>query len=86
MRKVTVYIFRLDDLTYGTIALAFSVNAVPIEDLELHDHFLTDKSLFEILDVYTKKIEAFASLMDKPYYYRLVIRDSHDRIVRIIKR
>lgn len=55
------------------------------EVLEFDDKFLTDKSLEEILQRYVDKTEVFASLVDKIQWYRIVVRDTDGRLVKIFK-
>lgn len=55
------------------------------EFLEQEVKFLTDKSLEEVLQSYVDKTEVFASFVDKKQWYRIVVRDTECRLVKIFK-
>ncbi len=79
-RKVSVFVF--------SYPLKAKLPLYPIdigEVLEHEDKFLTDKSLEEILQRYVDKTEVFASFVDEIQWYRIVVRDTEGRLVKIFK-
>lgn len=82
-RKVSVYVFSYPEK-----------NKIPLypfffddfdEVLEQSDKLLTDKSLEDVLQSYVDKTELFASFDDKVQWYRIVVRDTEGRLVKIFK-
>ena len=83
-RKVSVYVFSYPEKhKLPLYPLFFDVELGEV--LEQEDKFLTDKSLEEILLRYVDKTEVFASFCDKIQWYRIVVRDTDGRLVKIFK-
>ena len=72
-RKVSVYVFSYPENVNGG------------EVLEQSEKFLTDRTLEEVLKSYVDKTEVFASFVDKIQWYRIVVRDTDGRLVKIFK-
>ncbi len=82
-RKVTVYVFSYPEkVKLPLFPLFFDETC---EVLELDEKFLTDKSLEVILQRYVDKTKVFASFVDKIQWYRIVVRDTEGRLVKIFK-
>ena len=83
-RKVSIYVFSYPEKhKLPLYPLFFDVELGEV--LEQEDKFLTDKSLEEILQLYVDKTEVFASFVDKIQWYRIVVRDTEGRLVKIFK-
>lgn len=82
-RKVSVYVFSYPE----KVKLPLYPNMFEERDevLELREKYLTDKSLEEVLQRYVDKTEVFASFVDKIQWYRIVVRDTEGRLVKIFK-
>lgn len=83
-RKVSVYVFSYPE----KVKLPLYPLFFDVEDGEVLEHeekFLTDKSLEEVLLSYVDKTEVFASFVDNIQWYRIVVRDSEGRLVKIFK-
>ncbi len=82
-RKVSVYVFSYPEKVKLPLYPLFFDELCEV--LEQEDQFLTDKSLEEILQRYVDKTEVFASFVDKIQWYRIVVRDTEGRLVKIFK-
>ncbi len=82
-RKVSVYVFSYPE-KHKLPLYPFSFDEFG-EVLELEEKFLTDKSLEEVLQRYVDKTEVFASFVDNILWYRIVVRDTDGRLVKIFK-
>lgn len=82
-RKVSVYVFSYPE----KVKLPLYPQFFFCEDevLEIQQKFLSDKSLEEVLQLYVDKTEVFASFVDKLQWYRIVVRDTEGRLVKIFK-
>ncbi len=82
-RKVSVYVFSYPEKVKLPLYPFFFDETGEV--LEQEDKFLTDKSLEEILQRYVDKTEVFASFVDDIQWYRIVVRDTDGRLVKIFK-
>lgn len=82
-RKVSVYVFRYPEKVKLPLYPLFFDELGEV--LEHKEKFLTDKSLEEILQRYVDKTEVFASFYDEIQWYRIVVRDTEGRLVKIFK-
>ena len=82
-RKVSVYVFSYPEKHKLPLYPLFFDELGEV--LEQEEKFLTDKSLEEVLQLYVDKIEVFASFVDKIQWYRIVVRDTECRLVKIFK-
>lgn len=82
-RKVSVYVFSYPEKVKLPLYPNFFVFSDEV--LELDEKFLTDKSLEEVLQSYVDKTEVFASSVDSIHWYRIVVRDTEGRLVKIFK-
>lgn len=82
-RKVSVYVFSYPEKVKLPLYPFFFDETGEV--LELEDKFLTDKSLEEILQRYVDKTGVFASFVDDIQWYRIVVRDTEGRLVKIFK-
>lgn len=82
-RKVSVYVFSYPE----KVKLPIYPNFFDYGDevLEQAEKILSDKSLEEVLQSYVDKTEVFASFVDKIQWYRIVVRDTEGRLVKIFK-
>ena len=55
------------------------------EELLCNECFFSDNDLRDLLKKYENKVIDFATLIGEPYVYRIVIRDSDGRLVKIFK-
>lgn len=83
-RKVSVYVFSYSEKVKLPIMFPLFCDELG-EVLEQEDKFLTDKSLEEVLQSFVDKTEVFASFDDKIKWYRVVVRDTEGRLVKIFK-
>lgn len=83
-RKVSVYVFSYPEKVKLPIMFALFCDELG-EVLEHVEKFLTDKSLEEVMQKYVDKTEVFASFVDKIQWYRIVVRDTEGRLVKIFK-
>ena len=83
-RKVSVYVFSYPENVKVPSMFPFFCDELG-EVLEHEEKFLTDKSLEEILQRYVDKTEVFASFDDNIKWYRIVVRDTDGRLVKIFK-
>lgn len=82
-RKVSVYVFSYPEKVKLPLYPNFFVYSDEV--LEQEEKFLTDKSLEEVLQSYVDKTEVFASFVDNIQWYRIVVRDTEGRLVKIFK-
>lgn len=82
-RKVSVYVFSYPDKVKLPLYPLFFDDLGEV--LEQEEKFLTDKSLEDVLQLYVDKTELFASFVDKIQWYRIVVRDTEGRLVKIFK-
>lgn len=82
-RKVSVYVFSYPEKVKLPLYPLFFDELDEV--LEQEDKFLSDKSLEEILQRYVDKTEVYASFVDKILWYRIVVRDTDGRLVKIFK-
>lgn len=82
-RKVNVFIFEYPEDMNKTLSLRrlFEVS----EELIFADSFLSDKLLVDLLSVYCEKAENYASLHEDNLVYRVIVRDSDNRLFKIFK-
>lgn len=83
-RQVSVYVFSYPEKVKFPIMFPLFCDELG-EVLEQEEKFLTDKSLEEVLQRYVDKTEVFASFVDKIQWYRIVVRDTEGRLVKIFK-
>lgn len=83
-RKVSVYVFSYPEKFILPIMFPI-ISGDLVEVIEQEDKFLTDKSLKEVMQSYVDKTEVFASLDGKIKWYRIVVRDTYCRLVKIFK-
>ena len=55
------------------------------EELVFSDSFLTDKLLVDVLSEYCEKADSYASLCEDEHVYRVIVRDSDNRLLKIFK-
>lgn len=82
-RKVSVYVFSYPEKVKLPLYPHFFVSSDEV--LEFEDKFITDKSLEEVLQLYVDKTEVFVKFVDKIQWYRIVVRDTEGRLVKIFK-
>lgn len=82
-RKVSVYVFSYPEKFKLPLYPNFFVQSDEV--LEQEEKFLTDKSLEEVLQSYVDKTDVFASFVDKIQWYRIVVRDTEGRLIKIFK-
>lgn len=82
-RKVNVFIFEYPEDMIKTLSLRrlFEVS----EELIFADAFLSDQLLVDLLSVYCEKAEKYASLLEGNRVYRVIVRDSDNRLLKIFK-
>lgn len=80
-RKVNVFIFEYPEDMNKTLSLRrlFEVS----EELIFSDSFLSDKLLIDILLEYCQKAEFYSSLCEDKHVYRVIVRDSDNRLLKI---
>ena len=81
-REISVRISHYTLTKRGKAAL-FSINSFSEDSLDWDDKFLSDKSLEEILILYTDKVKTYAINFDDVFSYRIVVRDEDCRLVKI---
>lgn len=82
-RNVSVYVFSYPEKVKLPLYPHFFDELDEV--LEHKDKFLSDKSLEEVLQRYVDKTEVYASFVDKVNWYRIVVRDTECRLVKIFK-
>lgn len=82
-RKVSVYVFSYPEKVKLPLYPNFFVYSD--ESLVHKENLLSDKSLEEVLQSYVDKTDVFASFVDKVQWYRIVVRDTEGRLVKIFK-
>lgn len=80
-RKVSVYVFSYPEKHKFSLYELGELGEV----LEQSEKFLTDKSLEEVLQSYVDKTEVFASFVENIQWYRIVVRDTEGRLLKIFK-
>lgn len=82
-RKVNVFIFKYPEDMNRTLSLRrlFEIS----EELIFTDSFLSDQLLVDLLSVYCEKTEKYASLCEDNFVYRVIVRDSDNRLLKIFK-
>ncbi len=80
-RKVNVFIFEYPEDMNKTLSLRrlFEVS----EELVFADSFFTDKLLVDLLSEYCEKAEDYSSLCEDKHVYRVIVRDSDNRLLKI---
>lgn len=82
-RKVSAYVFSYP-VNAKIPMLALFLDELG-EVLEFEDKFLSDKPLDELLKIYEDKASVFASFDDNIKWYRVIVRDTDGRLVKIFK-
>ena len=82
-RKVSVYVFSYPEKEKLPLYPHYFDELDEV--LEQDEKFLTDESLEEVLRSYVDKTEVFASFVDNIQWYRIVVRDTEGRLVKIFK-
>ena len=82
-RKVSVYVFSYP-VNAKIPMLALFLDELG-EVLEFEDKFLSDTSLEDILKIYVEKTKELSSFEDSIKWYRVVVRDSDGRLVKMFK-
>lgn len=83
-RKVSVFVFSYPEtVKVPTMFPLFSDELGEV--LEFQYKFLSDSSLEDVLSIYVEKTKVFAINKDCVFWYRVVVRDTEGRIVKIFK-
>ena len=77
-RKVSVCIYQYskDYFSSFTIRDLFEVN----EELIYHDKYLSDRPLYELLQMHVDHTHDYALMCEIQHCFRIVVRDSEDRL------
>ncbi len=78
-RKVSVYIFQYPEDANRTMSLRRFLELS--EDLIWSDHFFSSYDLRDLMTIYRRKINDYASLIGEPHVYRIVVRDFDARLI-----
>lgn len=78
IRKVSVCIYQYpkDYLSSFSIRHLFEVN----EELIYHDKYLSDRPLYELLQLHVDHTHDYALMCEIEHCFRVVVRDSDDRL------
>lgn len=84
MRLVSVFVFSYPKDIRVPIVFPLILDDIG-EVLEQEEKFFTDRSLEDILSSYVDKTKVFATNFDDVNWYRVVVRDTDRRLVKIFK-
>lgn len=78
IRKVSVCIYQYPKDFHSTFSLRrlFEVK----EELIYHDQYLSDRPLYELLQLHIDRTSDYALMCENEHCFRVVVRDSDDRL------
>ena len=82
-RKVKVSVFSYPEDYNRTLSLK-RISEI-VEQVEILDEFFSSKSLEQLMSEYVDKVDIYASFVDELRWYRIVLRDSESRLVKLYK-
>ena len=78
-RKVSVYIYQYPEDANRTMSLRRFMELS--EELIWHDFLVTSSDLRDLLKEYKQKLIDYSALVGEPHVYRIVVRDSDNRLI-----
>lgn len=80
IRKVSVCIYQYPKDYHLTFSIRHLFEVMKNEELIYHDKYLSDRPLYQLLQLHVDHVHDYALMCETEHSFRVVVRDSEDRL------